>query len=74
MLDSIRLRRETDVGIPAFILALLRACADAVIVGAGTLREEPKALWTAEEVVPEPASELASPHSAVGKPPHSSSS
>ena len=61
-----------SLGHPAdrFILALLRACADAVIVGAGTLREERKALWTAEEVVPELASDLASLRAALGKPPH----
>lgn len=36
-----------------FMLAILRAVADAVIVGAGTLRKEPKTVWTAEKVVPE---------------------
>jgi len=36
-----------------FMLAILRAVADAVVVGAGTLRKEPKTVWTAEKVVPD---------------------
>ncbi len=59
-----------SLGHPAdrFMLAILRACADAVIVGAGTLREEPKLLWTPEEVVPDLATELAGLRSALAKP------
>jgi riboflavin biosynthesis pyrimidine reductase len=51
------------------MLALLRACADAVIVGAGTLREYPRARWTPEETAPDLAAELASLRSALAKPP-----
>ena len=36
-----------------FVLALLRAFADAVIVGAGTLRTEATSVWTPEHVFPE---------------------
>jgi riboflavin biosynthesis pyrimidine reductase len=33
-----------------FIMGLLRACADAVVSGAGTLNENPDSLWTPESV------------------------
>ena len=36
-----------------FVLALLRAVAHAVVVGAGTLRKEPTSVWTPEHVFPE---------------------
>lgn len=36
-----------------FVMALLRACADAVLVGAGTLRAEPRHVWLAEHVDPD---------------------
>jgi hypothetical protein len=31
-----------------FVMGLLRACADAVLIGAGTLRGSPRTRWTAE--------------------------
>jgi len=34
------------------VMGLLRSVADAVIVGAGTLRSEPRHLWTAEHICP----------------------
>jgi riboflavin biosynthesis pyrimidine reductase len=40
-----------------FVMGLLRACADAVLVGAGTLRASPRSRWTAEAAYP-PAAEL----------------
>jgi len=40
-----------------FMMGLLRACADAVLVGAGTLRDAPRTLWTAEHAFP-PAAPL----------------
>lgn len=36
-----------------FIMALLRSCADAVMVGAGTLRDDPGHIWTPEFIYPE---------------------
>ena len=36
-----------------FVMGLLRACADAVIVGAGTLRAEPRHLWTPDRIDPD---------------------
>jgi riboflavin biosynthesis pyrimidine reductase len=40
-----------------FVIGLLRACADAVVVGAGTLAAAPLTHWTAEHAYP-PAAEL----------------
>ncbi len=40
-----------------FVMGLLRACADAVLVGARTLRASPRTLWTAEHAYP-PAAPL----------------
>lgn len=35
-----------------FVMGLLRACADAVVVGSGTLSASPGGLWTAEQAYP----------------------
>ncbi|MGH3039056.1 MAG: RibD family protein [Gaiellaceae bacterium] len=40
-----------------FVMGLLRSCADAVLVGAGTMRSSPRTLWTAEHAYP-PAARL----------------
>jgi riboflavin biosynthesis pyrimidine reductase len=40
-----------------FVMGLLRACADAVLIGAGTLRSSPDSRWTAGHAYP-PAAEL----------------
>jgi riboflavin biosynthesis pyrimidine reductase len=40
-----------------FVMGLLRACADAILVGAGTLHASPRTLWTAEHAYP-PAAPL----------------
>ena len=40
-----------------FVMGLLRACADAVLVGAGTMLSSPRTLWTAEHAFP-PAAAL----------------
>src|SRR5438093_697676 len=40
-----------------FLMGLLRACADALLVGAGTLQGSPRTLWTAEHAYP-PAAAL----------------
>jgi riboflavin biosynthesis pyrimidine reductase len=41
-----------------FVMALLRACADAVVVGTGTARTHPNNKWTAEAAFPTLAAEL----------------
>ncbi|GAA5611256.1 hypothetical protein Spla01_02403 [Streptomyces platensis] len=38
-----------------FVMGLLRACADAVLIGAGTLRATPRHRWTPDHVCPQAA-------------------
>ena len=38
-----------------FVMGLLRASADAVVSGAGTLRAEPKVIWTPQQIFPQAA-------------------
>jgi riboflavin biosynthesis pyrimidine reductase len=35
-----------------FVMGLLRACADAVLIGSATMRAAPRTLWTAEQAYP----------------------
>ncbi|HEY2072208.1 MAG TPA: dihydrofolate reductase family protein [Gaiellaceae bacterium] len=49
-----------------FVMALLRACADAVIVGSHTLLASPKNRWTAEAVYPAAAESLAAFRRSLG--------
>lgn len=46
---------ETD----RFVMGLLRACADCVVIGSGTLHGSPKALWTPEKAHPDAAAAYA---------------
>ena len=50
-----------------FLMGLLRACADAVVVGAGTLRATPGHLWTPGHVFPELATEFTALRSGLGR-------
>lgn len=49
-----------------FLMGLLRACADAVLVGAGTLRATPGHRWTAEHIFPAMADAFAELRQALG--------
>lgn len=53
-----RSSRVVGGGTPAdrFVMALLRACADAIVMGAGTVRHSSEARWSAQELWPEHAS------------------
>lgn len=51
------------------VMGLLRARADAVIVGAGTLRSVPRHLWTPAFIYPPLADEYAALRATLGKPP-----
>ena len=64
--------QQVSAGHPAdrFVLALLRAAADAVVVGAGTLRKEPKSVWTATSVMPELAPAFMELRQRLGRPLH----
>jgi riboflavin biosynthesis pyrimidine reductase len=50
-----------------FLMALLRACADAVLLGAGTLRATPGHLWTPEHVYPALAESFAGLRRSLGR-------
>lgn len=50
-----------------FMMGLLRACADAVVIGAGTLRATPGHLWTPAHVYPELATEFTGLRSSLGR-------
>jgi riboflavin biosynthesis pyrimidine reductase len=52
------------------LMGLLRSVADAVIVGAGTLRAVPRHLWTAGHVYPSLATEYGDLRRRLGKTPH----
>ena len=41
-----------------FILALVRACADAIVIGSGTLLASPKGTWRVDRAYPEAAEDL----------------
>jgi riboflavin biosynthesis pyrimidine reductase len=49
-----------------FVLALLRACADAVVIGSGTQRAHPNNRWTAEAASPEHADDFAELRRRIG--------
>jgi riboflavin biosynthesis pyrimidine reductase len=50
-----------------FAMGLLRACADAVVIGAGTLRATPGHLWTAGHVFPDLAGSFAELRTGLGR-------
>lgn len=49
-----------------FVMSLLRACADVVLIGAGTLRAEPDHRWTPEFVFPQATDDYTSLRAALG--------
>ncbi len=51
-----------------FVLALLRACADAVLVGSGTLLSSPKGTWRIDRAYPPAADALAELRARRGRP------
>ena len=53
-----------------FVMGILRSCADAVLVGSGTLQASPRSLWAGERVYPEAAAELAALRERLGLEPH----
>jgi riboflavin biosynthesis pyrimidine reductase len=55
-------RRPSD----RLLMGLLRACADGVLIGAGTLRAEPEHLWTPAHVFPALAAEFAQLRAGLG--------
>jgi riboflavin biosynthesis pyrimidine reductase len=57
-------RSEAD----RFVMGLLRAFADAVLIGAGTMRAAPDSLWTPAFIFPDAAAEFAELRSRRGRP------
>ncbi|MDO8622124.1 MAG: dihydrofolate reductase family protein, partial [bacterium] len=53
-----------------FLMGVLRAAADAVMVGAGTLRAEPEHCWTPEHIYPKAGPRWAELRRAFGKQPN----
>ena len=53
-----------------FVMALLRACADIVVVGSGTLLSSPGGTWRADRAYPPAAAALAELRAARGQPEH----
>src|SRR2546421_8891006 len=51
-----------------FLMGLLRACAGAVLIGAGTLRAAPRDLWFPESIYPPAAALYAELRRALGLP------
>src|SRR5205823_4843039 len=51
-----------------FVLALLRACADVVLLGTGTLNASPKGTWRVDKAYPDAAEALAELRAARGLP------
>jgi riboflavin biosynthesis pyrimidine reductase len=52
-----------------FVMGLLRACADAVLLGSGTLADSPATVWTGEHTYPPAASLYAQLRRRRGRPP-----
>lgn len=50
-----------------FVMGMLRACADAVLIGAGTLRAAPGSLWTPAHIYPDAAAEFAELRRQLGR-------
>ena len=53
-----------------FLMALLRACADAVVIGSGTLLSSPQGTWRADRVYPPAAEALADLRTRRGRSEH----
>ncbi|HVV58547.1 MAG TPA: dihydrofolate reductase family protein [Gaiellaceae bacterium] len=51
-----------------FVMGLLRACADAVLVGSGTMLGSPKGTWRADRAFPDAADAFAELRRRLGKP------
>ena len=52
-----------------FVMGLLRACADVVLIGSGTLHGSPRSLWTAERAFPAGAEAFGELRRRLGRPP-----
>ena len=53
-----------------FVMGLLRACADAHLVGSGTLIASPRSVWTPEQAYPDATDAFAELRRRLGRPPN----
>jgi riboflavin biosynthesis pyrimidine reductase len=51
-----------------FVMGLLRACADALVIGSGTLSAAPSSLWTPAQAFPDAADDFAELRRRLGRP------
>ena len=51
-----------------FVMGLLRACADAIVIGSGTLAASPRGVWTTEQAYPPAADGFAALRERLGLP------
>jgi riboflavin biosynthesis pyrimidine reductase len=51
-----------------FVLGLLRACADVLVIGSGTMRASPRSVWTPEQAFPDAAEGFAELRRRLGRP------
>ncbi|MEP6892398.1 MAG: dihydrofolate reductase family protein [Gaiellaceae bacterium] len=58
-----------ESGADQFVMALLRACADVVLISSGTLNASPKGFWTATDAYPPGAGAIAEFRRRLGLPP-----
>jgi riboflavin biosynthesis pyrimidine reductase len=52
-----------------FLMGLLRACADVVLLGSGTLQASPGGLWTPDQAFPDGTDDFAELRRRIGRPP-----
>jgi riboflavin biosynthesis pyrimidine reductase len=64
---SNRIIADNDAG-DQFVMALLRACADVIVTGSGTLRASPRSVWTPASAYPEAASAFAELRRGLNRP------
>jgi len=50
-----------------FVMGLLRACADALVIGSGTLAASPRSVWTPEQAFPDEAAAFAELRRRLGR-------
>ena len=58
-----------DSAADRFVLGLLRACCDVLVIGSGTLAASPRSVWTPEQGYPPAAEAFAALRERLGRPP-----
>lgn len=69
-IPSVRLSNKVIAGDNAadrFVMGLLRACADALVIGSGTLSASPRSVWTPAQAYPDEAAAFAELRRRIGR-------